>query len=346
MSGEHCCLYRVDGATVPTNRDDGKIGIRDVAKRAGVSLGTVSNVLNRPDYVSEKNLKKVRAAMDSLGFIPSGLIGAIVPDVGNPYWASVLLGIEQVCDEHHMRMIVSSTRQSREKEKEALRMLMHQGVDGLIIAPINVRCEELTAFRSRLGIVSIGETPMTRYVGSNGLEGMFLATRKLLELGHRHIALINGKDFVSWCMARKVGVEKALREFGCDPSVYLHEYVVDDMTTHEGYMMANRIFSDGKAEGSENITAVICANDVLALGVMLSCKEHAVSIPEDLSVIGYDDVDFAPALSPSLTTVHQESYEIGKSAAMLLITGESAVDDRHLSEVRLVVRQSIGPVPS
>lgn len=341
-----------------SNAETGKVSIREVAQKAGVSLGTVSNVLNRPDYVSDKNLQKVRAAMDALGFVPSraagqlrgrrsGLIGVVVPDVGNPYWASVLLGIEKVCDAHRMGMIVNSTRQNQDKERDVLQMLTGQGVDGLIIAPINVHCDELKTFSSRLGTVSIGRTPNTRYVGSNGLEGMAKATSELLRLGHRHIALINGKEFVSWCAARKKGVEKAMQEFGLDPSIYLHEYVVDDMTAQEGRAVVARLFDGERSVDGETPTAVICANDVLALGVMLACQERGIRIPQDLSLIGYDDVDFARVLSPSLTTIRQASYEIGRNSALMLVEGKEVSDrtQTELDEVELIVRQSIGPAP-
>lgn len=328
-----------------------KIGVRDVAKKAGVSVGTVSNVLNRPEGVTPKIRNKVLRAMKSLEFIPSRaagqlrnqkswLVGVMVPDVGNLYWASVLRGIEKVCDDQEMGMVVSSIHQDPKRERRALHELMSQGVDGLILAPIDGLSEELLSFRSRLGIVSIGESPIVPHVGSNGMEGMYDATLHLLRLGHRHIGLINGKDFVSWCAARRDGVIKAMEEWSIDHHEFLHEFTVDDLTVEEGRRGAQALL---KSQKSYSITALMCANDMVALGAVLQAKTAGFRLPRDLSIIGYDDVEFASALFPALTTVRQPSYEFGVQAARLLVTG--AVDGATPNAPQLIVRDSTGSVP-
>lgn len=326
-----------------------KVGVRDVAKKAGVSLGTVSNVLNRPDQVSPKIRSKVQRTMESMNFIPSRaagqlrsqrskLIGAVVPDVGNLYWASVLRGIEKVCDHEGIGMIVSSIHQDRDRQRRVFNELMSQGVDGLIAAPIDVLSTDLSSFRSPLGIVSIGESPVVPHVGSNGLEGMYYAAKYLISLGHKNIGLVNGKSFVSWCSSRRKGVIKAMKECSIEPKTYLHEVTIDDLTVDEGKKAAAQLL-----EQERTVTALICANDMVALGALLKVKELGYRVPSDLSIVGYDDVDFASALSPGLTTVRQPSYELGVQAAHSLING--VYDEMTLTEVKLIIRSSTGPVP-
>ncbi|WEV63816.1 LacI family DNA-binding transcriptional regulator [Bifidobacterium sp. ESL0732] len=329
-----------------------KVGIRDVARNAGVSLGTVSNVMNHPDQVSPQNRAKVFQTMKLLNYIPSkaagqlrgqksGLVGVMVPDIGNLYWASVIRGVENVCDSAGLGMIVSSSHQDNKRQIEAFDNLMSYGVDGLIVAPINIFADELQTFRSRFGIVSIGKSPVVPYVGNNGEEGMYLATKYLIGLGHRHFGFINGKVGVSWCAARRRGVLKALHEMGLSAKDSLKTATVEDLTVVEGEKGAETIL-----RRCPGVTALICSNDMLALGAILEVKKTGRRIPEDLSIVGYDDVEFAEALNPSLTTVRQPSYELGESAARLLI-GDHAEEVRKKEwPVSLIVRNSTGPVSS
>lgn len=329
-----------------------KASIRDIAQQAGVSLGTVSNVLNHPERVSERNRKRVLDAMKRTRYIPSraasqlrgrksALVGVAVPDVGNLYWASVLRGIERVCDEAGMDMIVSSIHQDSQRQRRVFSNLMRQGVDGLIVAPVDVLSDDLLEFRSRLGIVSIGSSPKVPHVGVDAEGGMRQAAEHLLELGHRRIGMINGRGFVSWCAARRSGVVTAMESHGLESERCFHEYVVDDMTVDKGHEGARALL-----EGDSGITALVCANDALALGALLEAKAMGVRVPDDLSIIGYDDVEFAAALSPALTTVRQTSYELGVRAARLLLADEldsCAADEGELPAPRLIIRESSGP---
>lgn len=324
-----------------------KVSIREVARHAGVSLGTVSNVLNKPSLVSDRSRKKVERAMQQLHYIPSraagqlrsqksSLVGVAVPDVGNPYWASVVRGIETVCDRNESGIIVSSIHQDPLRQSRVFMELMRQGVDGLIVAPIDTFSESLQEFRSRLGIVSIGESPLVRSIDTNSKEGMVLVTNYLLDLGHRHIAFINGRKHVSWCQARFDGIIEALRKRNLDPTNHLFEYTVDDLTTTYGREGARKIIN-----AHPEVTAIICANDSVALGALLELKEAKLNIPQDISVVGYDDVEFAAALSPSLTTVRQQSYEIGVKAAQMLFDTEELMDLEDLPfPPQLVIRDS------
>lgn len=335
---------RVDGRS----RRQRPPGVRDVAELAGVSVGTVSNVINNPDRVGQRTRARVEEAMASLGFVGSlaagqlrsqrsKLIGVVVPDVGNPFWASVLRGVETVADERRLTLVVCSTHQDPDRQRRLLNALDGQGVDGLIVAPIADDVADWESFETRrFGVVTLErQEPGSRgaWVSLDDVEGARLAMSHLLEGGYRRVALVNGPTRVSWCAARREGAVIAVRDAGLDPAQVLVDVVVDDLTVAEGRAAVGPLLD------RREVTAVMCVNDMLALGVLLAVRERGLAVPRDVALVGYDDADFAPALDPPLTTVHQPSYEMGVAAANLLL-GARTPGDHIEFEPRLVVRQS------
>lgn len=327
------------------------IGVREVAAQAGVSIGTVSNVLNRPAQVSPDIRELVESVMQELGFVPSraagqlrsrrsGLIGVVVPDVGNPFWASVVRGIEMVLDNHQLTMLVNSTRQDPDRQQSVLQAFQSQGVDGLIIAPINGEKKALRAFRnSHFGLVALGIDGSQEELPSVNLdsrEGAHLAMSYLLSRGHRKIGMINGPTFVAWCADRRAGAIDALKEFDLDPRDCLEEITVADLTVSEGEQAAGRFFDRREA------TAILCVNDMLALGAIREANRRDMAVPQDVSIIGYDDADFSGALAPPLTTIYQPSFDMGEAAAKLLFAGEEIPGSMHVQfKPLLVARKSV-----
>lgn len=325
-------------------------GIREVAREARVSIGTVSNVLNHPDRVLKETRLRVEKAMKDLGFVRSraagqlrsrrsALVGVIVPDVGNPYWATVIRGIETVLDDAGLALIVGSTHQNPARQTRLLRDFESQGVDGLIVAPINGKSEWASFTNRRFGVVSLERRTRessTSWVSLNNVAGARLAVTHLLERGHRRIAFVNGPLRVSWCAERHRGVREGLEGFGLDPDDALVELTVEDLTVVEGSEVAERLMLiDPK------VSAVMCANDLLALGVNLGLRRSGLSIPRDIALVGYDDVDFAAALAPPLTTVRQPAFDVGRAAATLLLKGGSRSRGEHVEFMpELVVRDS------
>lgn len=338
------------GTSELPERNGRSVGVRDVAKLAGVSLGTVSNVLNNPDRVGAATRDRVESAMRVLGFVPSRaagqlrsrrseLIGVVVPDVGNPFWATVLRGVETVTDAARLTMVVGSTRQDSARQRHLLRVLESQGVDGLLIAPIVDRAEDWAPFEDRrFGVVTLerrGGGSSGAWVSLNDVEGARLAMSHLVEQGHRKIALINGPSSVSWCAERRAGAELALTEAGLDPVEVLVDVVVEDLTVEEGKAAVGPLLDDGR------VTAVMCVNDMLALGALLEMQARGTRVPQDVALVGYDDAVFAPALNPPLTTVHQPAFEMGAAAARLLVQADARDGGEHIKfEPRLVVRES------
>jgi len=317
------------------------VGVRDVAALAGVSLGTVSNVMNNPDRVGPEIRARVEAAMAELGFVPSRaagqlrsrrseLVGVVVPDVGNPYWASVLRGIESVIEQHGLALVVGSTHQETTS----------QGVDGLILAPITADSADWEPFVSRrFGVVALersGAGPSVPSVGLDNVEGGRLAVTHLLEQGHRRIAFINGPGTVPWCAERREGVLSGLREHGLAIRDALVEVEVPDLTVAEGFQAVETLLAMHGAQ-----TAIMCANDMLALGALLALRQRHIDVPTGMALVGYDDVEFAAALAPPLTTVRQPSFEMGAAAARLLLEPEQQGSGQHVQFVpELVPRMS------
>ncbi len=316
---------------------------------AGVSIGTVSNVLNQPERVGAATRERVESAMVSLGFVPSraagqlrsrrsGLIGVVVPDVGNPFWASALRGVETVADKVGVSLVVGSTRQDPDRQRQLLRVLESQGVDGLVIAPID-RANDWAAFeRRRYGVVTV-ERPKRGSRGSwvslDDVEGARLIVGHLLDLGHRRIALVNGPTRVSWCAQRRRGAVKAVTDRGLDPCGVILDVVVEDLTVEQGTAAVAPLLD------ARDASAVMCVNDMLALGALLAMQERHVRVPEDVALAGYDDALFARALNPPLTTVRQPSFAMGVAAAELLLReGGRSPGDHVEFKPELVVRAS------
>ena len=348
MARKGSALKKADGAA---KKGNGRaVGVRDVAARAGVSLGTVSNVLNNPARVGPEIRERVQGAMKELGFVPSraagqlrsrksGLIGVVVPDVGNPFWAKVLRGVETVVDAAELTMVVGSIRQDDARQRHLLRVLDSQGVDGLIIAPIVAPNGELQPFENRrYGVVTLerdGGATSGAWVGLDNVVGAGLAMTHLLEQGHRRIALVNGSLSVSWCAERRVGAVSAIEQAGLEPEAVLVDLEVPDLTVDEGTSAMRQLLA------GEQVTAVMCVNDMLALGALLELRARGVRVPEQMALVGYDDADFAPALDPPLTTVHQPAFMMGETAAKLLLEEPDKRSGTQVGYVpRLVVRGS------
>ncbi len=347
---------QTDGGVVPksvgsrTGDAARPVGVRDVAARAGVSLGTVSNVLNNPDRVGAATRERVESAMRALGFVPSRaagqlrsrrseLIGLVVPDVGNPFWASVLRGVETVTDEAGLTMVVGSTHQDPDRQQHLLRVLKSQGVDGLVIAPIVDRASDWAPFGDRrFGVVTLerqGAGSTGAWVSLDNVEGARLAMAHLLEQGHRRIALVNGPSSVSWCAERRAGVVLALAERGLAEQDVVVDVEVCDLTVDEGAEAIAPLLD------AREVTAVMCVNDMLALGALLAMQQRGLRVPHDVALIGYDDADFAPALNPPLSTVRQPAFEMGVAAARLLLRSGEREPGEHVEfEPLLVVRDS------
>ncbi len=321
-----------------------RASVKDVAARAGVSVGTVSNVLNRPESVSDKTRGKVEQAMAELNFhrnasarqLRAGVsrtVGAIVMDVGNPYYTEIARGIEDrlAVDDH--TLILCSSDEDPRREARFLRLLAEQGVRGVLVTPMSTTKERLADLR-RLGIPAVLMDSSSREhpaVGVDHVSGGRQAISHLLEQGHRRIVYLAGPTELQQTRHRLKGAIETIQAAGLDPVEVLEVINLPVLTADEG----QRGMIEALAKGPTP-TAAFCMNDIVALGALRELRQRGMKIPADMAIVGYDDLYFAGELMTPLTSVRQPMHQLGWAAADLLLTETP----HSLFEPELIVRAS------
>ena len=332
--------------------------VRDVAERAGVSVGTVSHALNHPERVADSTLERVRAAIAELGFVGSetarrlrhggsSLVGVLVHDISNPFFTEAARGIEDRLREDNRVPMLGSTDSDPDRERELMSLLAGLDVRGVIVTPSTSTLDNLAVLAGRgIRIVLMDHPPISEElptVSGDDVAGARAAVAHLVELGHRRIGFVNGPLSVRQSIDRRDGVLAALSEAGLDPAEVLRE--VEAASGGQGYT------ADAGAVGAAELlradpppSALFCANDQLAIGAMREIRRRGLAIPDDVAIVGYDDVDIASELITPLTSVHVPMRDIGRAAADLLLADGSQV--RHVSFApELVVRASTAGAP-
>ena len=331
-------------------------GMKDVASRAGVAVGTVSNVLNHPDLVRPLTRARVEAAMEELGFIPNGsarqlragrsrCLGLVVLDVTNPFFTEVARGVEDYAQAAGYAVILCNSDEAHDKERRYLRVLEEQRVRGILITPVHGRSPELRRIRDRgtpVVLLDRPGSPAQCSVAVDDRRGGEIAVTYLLGLGHRSIALVNGPTAFRQCADRRWGAYRAVEHAGLDPGQILTEVTVPAMNPRAGAAAADDLLRGPQ----DKPTAVFCANDMLALGLLRGLSQAGVGVPGDLAVVGYDDIEFAADAAVPLTSVRQPKYQLGRAAAELLLDeADRPAEHEHRRIVftpELVVRASSG----
>ena len=330
----------------------GRVGIKDVARVARVSQGTVSNVLNHPDRVSKARRQAVEEAIRTLGFVRheaarhlragySSTVGLLLLDAWNPGFTDIARGVEDTTAAHGLTVLISNSARDTEREKTYLRLFSEQRVAGLIVVPHDQFAEELD--RIRAGGVPVVVVDRAE-AGAQGLSvavddvtGGELAARHLIGLGHRHIAFVGDDAAAVPVHDRLTGVRNAVDDAGSDVRL---DVLPADLTVEGGRDMGEQLAATPPAQRPTAVTAAI---DLLAFGVLQALLRHGIQVPQDISLLGYDDIPFARQLSVPLTTVRRPHYEMGTTAAEMLTTAltGSAPQIRHIVfQPELVVRDS------
>ncbi|WP_394345534.1 LacI family DNA-binding transcriptional regulator [Actinorugispora endophytica] len=346
-----------DRALPPPANTARNVGINDVAARAGVSPGTVSNVLNRPERVAEATRLRVEEAIRELDYVRnssgrslragrSDSVGLLVLDVTNPFFTMVAQGVEDQAAEAGRTVMLLNSSEDPERQRRSLRLLAEQRAAGAVVMPVDDDVTDLLWLRER-GIpwVVLDRGDVGADVGSSvyvdNHAGGLAAGRHLISLGHERITFLSGPLSLEQCRVRLAGLRAALDENGFDSENGVRVIETGSLTAASGDKAAEEVLAGGPRRRPQ---AVFCANDQLALGLLKGLGERGLGAPADLSVVGYDDIDVAALVHPGLTTVAQPKYEIGR-AAMRLLAAE--LDDpgghryeRLLFEPRLVVRGS------
>jgi LacI family transcriptional regulator len=330
-----------------------RASIRQVAAAAGVSMSTVSNVLNNPHRVLASTRRRVEDAMDQVGYVRnsaarqlrgarSQVIGCIVPNTANPFYAALARGMEDRLAEAGCVLIQCSTDAQSEREARYLHILQEHDVGGIMVSPVSAGLERLLTVRGRgTPIVLLDrERDHTDLCAASvdNVAGGELAARHLLGLGHRRLAYIRAAKTVPSISDRAKGIDKALRSAGLDPATALTEVHVTPAATDA---VASQAMA-GLLAREERPTGVICFNDHTALALLRGLRQHGIRVPSEISLVGYDDVDFAAELSPSLTTVRQPTYQLGHAAADLLLSEYRSAHTHQqlLFKPELVIRDS------
>lgn len=329
--------------------------LKDVARDADVSVSTVSRAFNSPEKVRPDTLQRVREAADRLGYQPSrvarrlrlkngkaGLIGLVIPDIRNPFFADIVRGVEDIAYEHDYSLVLSNSDEDPDRQKVVLDTFRTENVDGIIVPPVSM---EAPAVRE----LAEASTPLVcidRHVddlrvdtiSSANQQGAYEAVTHLIELGHERIAFIGGIRHISTITKRREGYESALRG---------HSLPVDASLVKEGakYRERGRAHTKALLDRQQPPTALFTGNNLTTLGALSALNQHGVEVPGDMALVGYDDIPWAMALNPPPTVVDQPGYEMGNRAAELLLRRLSE-PDRSATTVtlqpKLVVRHSCG----
>jgi LacI family transcriptional regulator len=331
---------------------------RDVARRAGVSISTVSHVLNETRFVSDDLRERVLAAMHDLEYQPnaaarsltlkrSNTIGLVVSDIRNPFFAALTRGVEDVAQQSGYTLVLCNSDENAEREEACLKTLHSRQVDGLLLASAGGADAYLVRLvRAGFPIVLVDrdlpELGVPAILTDNA-GGAYAAVRHLIARGHQRIAMVSGRGSISTTTERIAGYHRALCEAGLEVDPRL--LVSGDSTSEGGTAAADEVLDTAPSP-----TAIFSGNNVMSIGVLHAIVRRGLRVPQDVALVGFDDFPFpwSDAFRPRLTTVAQPTYELGRRAAEMLVNrlalGESAPAqaERMVLEGKLMVRESSG----
>lgn len=329
-----------------------RVGIKDVARLANVSSGTVSNVLNHPERVSAKRRQVVQDAISQLGYIRheaarhlrsghSSTLGLLLLDAWNPGFTEVARGVEDTTMSGGWTLLISNSARDVHREQVYLRLFAEGRVAGLIVIPHDQFGESLHQIRAGgvpVVVVDRAETGTGKLsVAVDDVTGGRLAAQHLIDLGHRHLAFVGDETAAAPVHDRLTGVRKAVAEAPFDVRL---DVLPADLNVESGHRVGDHLSSKGQRARP---TGVIAAIDLLAFGMLQALLTHGVRVPEEISVVGYDDIPFARQLSIPLTTVRRPHYEMGTAAARMLtgmLSGEPPQEPHVIFRPEIVVRDS------
>jgi len=330
------------------------VTMRQIAERADVSIGTVSHVINGTAKVREKLRDRVLEAIRSLGYQPSQLarglrrnqtsmLGMIIPDIINPFFPAVVRGVEDVAYKRSYRLVLCNTDNDVNKELSYLNELRSYRPAGLLVIPAaesHIAAQLRSVAASGFPVVCLDRRP----VGWNGdavlvanEAGAYQATKYLIRAGHTQLAVITGPLHLTNAAERLKGFQRALKEAKITVAPeYTQEARFDRETGYQAAMRLLRMVP--------RPTAIFACNDLMALGVLSAARELNLNCPDDLSLAGFDNLDFAEFTAPALTTVHQPGYQLGATAARLLlerIDGVRSAPKAVTLQTELKIRNSV-----
>lgn len=326
--------------------------VRDVAALAGVSPATVSNALNHPEKVSPATLTRIQSAIDELGYIRNDAarqlragtnraIGMIVLDIANPFFTDVARGVEDLLLGEQRPLILGNSAQEPSRESNYLDLFEQQRMDGVLITPVANVLDRIRRLRDRgTSVVLVDRMTRAKEFSSVAIDdkmGGRIATEHLLAAGRRRIAFIGGPANLTQIKNRLSSARAAVETFGSGEITFVE---TETMNAEAGRIGVEQLLALPKAQRPD---AVFAANDLVALGALQALTLLGVSVPDDVAIVGYDDIDFAASAAIPLTSVRQPARTMGSEAASLLLSviGDPAAKVQHLTlKPELVVRRS------
>ncbi|EOX4956151.1 substrate-binding domain-containing protein [Vibrio alginolyticus] len=302
--------------------------MKDIAKLAGVSTSTVSHVINKTRFVSEEISERVNNAAKELNYAPSALarslkvnrtktIGMLVTTSTNPFFGEVVKGVERSCYQKGYSLILCNTEGDNERMRQSINTLLQKRVDGLILMCSSLEGERIDVFERYpdIPVVVMDWGPMlftSDKIQDNSLRGGYLAAKYLIDCGHTEIGCITGPLIKHQAQMRYEGYKRAMNEAGLE---FNANWIIEsDFECEGGYQAFKKMAQRGALPSS-----IFVSNDMMAMGVINAANELDIKVPDDLSIIGYDDIHIAKFMSPSLTTIHQPKYRLGQAAVETLV---------------------------
>ena len=327
--------------------------IKDVARRAGVAPITASRVINNSGYVSAETRRRVEAAIEELGYVPNRVarslrskrtqtLALVLTDITNPFWTTVARGVEDAARMGGFSVILGNTDESEPREYEYVQVLLQKQVDGFLLVPTRHGARSVALIqRQKVPLVVLDRTVEANVdtVRSDSIGGARALTHHLISLGHRRIAMLTGPREVSTAVDRALGYRQALEEAGIPVEGDLIRF--GPYTQQAGYAMTLSILSL-----SPRPTAIFAGNNFIAVGALRALREAGLQVPEDVSLVAYDDLPPNFLVEPFLTVATQRAYEMGQVATQLLLTRLAEQEPGQPQEIvlstELIVRRSCG----
>jgi LacI family transcriptional regulator len=331
--------------------------LKDVAAYANVSIKTVSNVVNEWPYITDETRQKVLAAIQAVGYRPNQAarslvtgktrtVGVLIPDIANPFFGAAMRGCEDVLFQGGYSLLLSNTNEDLSRERHNLELLLSRGVDALLLWGSRMSCEELEEIIGpRLPLVTVElsvapQRPNHANINVDNQHGAELATQHLLDQGHNRVAHLAGPEDRVTANLRKVGYQQAIERAGLP--------VESSLIHHAAPTIAAGYFATMEILKSQRPDAIFCYNDLMAFGALIAARELGLDVPNDLAVVGFDDIAMDTFSEPPLSTVRIPQYDLGYLAGEIvlnLLQEPSEKPISYLFPVELIVRGSSRALP-